>query len=244
MFGRKHRGDSAKRSTLDAPVTGSRNKSESDSQTTSTDADILTSFNENENAKKPKEPKNSKGATDKNVNKKKDAKPTAKSPAKSQSRVGAAAPPPRPPMNNFDNQSNFTNAAPANSQPWVGAAAPPPPPPESTTSIDNRSEEALTSVDESHASGIHITPVHAQGHDPEMIHKILTKIHFPAMHPMFLAENVAPAVLPTKLLTDHEMVTIFIDCLSRSPNKFGLFPSDKRWNSNLSRLVCLASIVC
>lgn len=66
------------------------------------------------------------------------------------------------------------------------------------------------------------------GHDPAAIHRILTKIHFPAMHPMFLAENVAPAVLPSNLLTDHEMVTIFIDCLSRSPNKFGLFPSDKR----------------
>lgn len=82
------------------------------------------------------------------------------------------------------------------------------------------------------ASSAHVSfekdVVAPQGHDPEMIHKILTKIHFPAMHPMFLAENVAPAVLPSHLLSDYEMNTIFIDCLSRSPDKFALFPCEKR----------------
>jgi len=110
-------------------------------------------------------------------------------------------------------------------------AAPPPPPPAS-----DPSQEDVKFVDESPSqvsSAPSTTVVNAEGdissgYDPNTIHKILSKIHFPAMHPMFLAENVAPAVLPTHLLSDYEMDTIFIDCLSRSPDKFGLFPSDKR----------------
>jgi len=101
---------------------------------------------------------------------------------------------------------------------------PPPPPLPSNGSVASLSE----GLDSDRPSDVTTNKGIENGHDPEIIHKILSKIHFPAMHPMFLAENVAPAVLPTHLLTDHEMVTIFIDCLSRSPNKFGLFSCDKR----------------
>jgi len=221
MFSRRRRGESARRSTEDAPTTESH-----ELKKTFGDAEFLASSNQNENAKKEKAPTNNKadkGGQDKN------AKSNAKLNAKNQSKASLSARKP----------SNEPAAA---SKPTPAAAPPPPPPPaqaapsavsiaptpsqpnESELSLAQQSQVTLRQSDASQASGVHF----GQGHDPAMIHKILTKIHFPAMHPMFLAENVAPAVLPTQLLTDHEMVTIFIDCLSRSPNKFGLFPADKR----------------
>ena len=219
MFGRRRsRDSSAKRTAGDAEVTASQNEgpaTESDSTLPVVKEELIL-LNENENAKKEKAPK--KPPADKSKNAKKtqskasqlsQAKP-ARAPAPN---AAPAAPPPQPRLQQQQYQ--------------------PPPQPispvveNSVISLDARSSVAVGAA-ASNASAANYNETNG-AHDPVLIHKILTKIHFPAMHPMFLAENVAPAVLPTQLLTDHEMVTIFIDCLSRSPNKFGLFPCNKRW---------------
>ena len=203
MFGRKRGGDSsAKRSKRDAESTARH------FEPPSVDPDLsmedLGFFNDNQNAKKAAA-----------ANKKGNAagKPSAK-PSQTKAAAPAPAPAPRP-----QPPPPQPPPPPQNQPP---PPPPPPPPVESAVSLD-------VPLDSGNPSEVSTGKPIENGHDPEMIHRILTKIHFPAMHPMFLAENVAPAVLPTHLLTDHEMVTIFIDCLSRSPNKFGLFPCDKRW---------------